>query len=356
MKFQSSELLNEKYELGSVIGQGSFSIVRGAISKSSSEKPVAIKIISKEKAPSLDSIYFEIETMLKLKENENIIPVLDLFEDEKEIFLVMELAHSELIEWLGKQSNELIARDVVRQLLKCLSYLHERRFVHCDLKPENVLVSLDFNQTHHIYLSDFGLVQQLEEGESSSLSKRYGSPSNFAPEIVNKQPYNEKYDIWSLGVLTYELLTGVHPFLNSPEVVEESELNKRILSKQYTWDGGVQVSKLAQSFVDSLICLDPNERPSAKKALEHPWFSATKEEITIVVEKKEVSKEEKEETEGEAKKEEGVVGEEKRPKTKKQGNAFTRSLRKGLLKLGIIHDEQNGSGGVVVQSNSSEKK
>jgi serine/threonine protein kinase len=350
LKYQSSESILEKYDVGQAIGQGSFSVVKGAISKDEQEKPVAIKIISKEKAPSLDSIYFEIETMIQLKQHPNVLHVYDVFESQEQIYLVLELAHSELVDWIGKNSSELIARDVVRQLLSALNYLHQRRFVHCDLKPENVLVSLDFNQSHHVFLSDFGLVQQLENKPNSTLSKRYGSPSNFAPEIVNKQEYNEKIDIWSLGVLTFELLIGVHPFLNS-DGVDETELMKRITTRQFSWPTNSIpfVSDVGKSFVDSLICLDANKRPSSEEALNHGWFSAPVSELTpkpmIVSETNKANNINHDSaTDGGGSDKNSSVDDHSttgslRPKAKKEGNIFTRSLRKGLMKLGLIQEK-----------------
>lgn len=165
--------------------------------------------------------------------------------------------------------NEKDARDVVRILLDVLHHLHRQHVVHRDLKPENLLL-VDANDHVHVKLADFGFAQVLRRPKSLKL--RCGSPCYVAPEIINGEYYGEAVDVWSVGVITYILLGGYPPFYDD----DPRRLYQRIRTAGYRfhpekWD---HVSDEAKDLISKLLVVDPEERLTAREALEHPWMLA----------------------------------------------------------------------------------
>ncbi|TGJ88508.1 hypothetical protein E0Z10_g252 [Xylaria hypoxylon] len=170
--------------------------------------------------------------------------------------LIMELVNGNDLrashENIPVEGNEF--RDAMWQLLDAVAYLHEKHVTHRDLKPTNVMVSS--RQPIHVKLIDFGLAINKEELMESYV----GTPYYFAPELATKS-YNNKVDIWSLGVIALELSYGLPGRQTRWHKLLIEHINK-------------QPSNLLQQFVASLLQIDPQMRPSAAECQEHPFFAS----------------------------------------------------------------------------------
>ena len=152
-------------------------------------------------------------------------------------------------------------------MLSCINYCHGKNIVHRDLKPENILLeqNKEFDQ---IKIIDFGT--SLVYDPNRNLDEKLGTPYYIAPEVLNKN-YNEKCDIWSAGVITYILLSGMPPFNGQ----SDQEIMKKVREGSFSFDDRIwqTISENAKNFISSLLTYNPEERPSAEVALRHPWLT-----------------------------------------------------------------------------------
>jgi len=256
--------ITEYYALGEEIGRGSFSVVRRGRNKETG-KAYAIKCIQK-KFIKLHLLEREIKIMKKLK-HPHILPLIEVFENKDYIFLVLELVTGgELFDKIVERGNysEKDASTIVRQILEAVAYLHSQGVVHRDLKPENLLCSTERDHIH-IYVADFGLSRVFHDREQ--LNTYCGSPEYVAPEVLACIPYEKAVDLWSVGVITYILLTGFLPFYDK----NHSVLFEKIQSVDYNWDDCPEVSPAAKHFIQHLLVKDPKKRYTAEIAMNHPW-------------------------------------------------------------------------------------
>jgi len=161
--------------------------------------------------------------------------------------------------------SEKDAANIIRQILKAISYMHSNGIAHRDLKPENLLVTGTNNDV--IKISDFGLSKDFGQ---ENLKTSCGTPDYVAPEVLRGTTYDHSVDIWSVGVITYILLCGFPPFYGTTD----QQIFNKILRAEYDypspdWDN---ISSEAKSFIDALLVLNPNDRPTAEQCLESPWI------------------------------------------------------------------------------------
>jgi calcium-dependent protein kinase len=249
------------------IGEGSYGAVRRGVHKKSGQVR-AIKIVSKSMIKFLPKFRQEISIMKSL-EHPNIIRLYETYEDAAFIYLVMELAEGgELFDQIINQGffTEVAAAKSVKQMISAVLYLHNHGICHRDLKPENFLLALrDINSP--LKLIDFGLSARFTHDEP--MKTRSGTPYYVAPEVL-RGPYNEKCDLWSIGVLAYVLLCGYPPFNGSTdqEILQRVKIG-RFVFPPAEWKG---VSSAAKNFISKLLELNPSSRMSAQEALEHEWL------------------------------------------------------------------------------------
>lgn len=137
----------------------------------------------------------------------------EILEDKQNFYIVTELLEGgELFDRLIKlqKFSEKDAAFIVDQILRALNYMHKQNMTHRDLKPENVLLESMSDDKLDLKIADFGFSCIFDPQEGLDLV--LGSPLYMAPELIQRQKYNEKVDIWSLGVITYMLLSGKNPF------------------------------------------------------------------------------------------------------------------------------------------------
>ena len=226
----------------------------------------------------------EIYAMCRL-EHPHVVRLEEVYESESEIYLVEELCEGgELFDALQEQSQgryeESRCRDMVRQILDAVCYIHSKGIIHRDLKLENFLLTAGNENKHsdcgdRIKMIDFGLSKHFITGEQHE--ERVGTPYTVAPEVIKGQ-YNERCDLWAVGVITYLLLSGESPFGGNHGTDESlAEVRDSILRGRLQFDTlpsvWGDVSPEARNFLRELLQIDPDLRPTAEEALTHPWLS-----------------------------------------------------------------------------------
>ena len=248
------------------IGEGSYGAVRKGTHRTSGQVR-AIKIVSKSMIKFLPKFRQEISIMKSL-DHPNIIRLYETYEDAAFIYLVMELAEGgELFDQIIDQGffSEVAAARCVKEMISAVLYLHNHHVCHRDLKPENFLLAQrDINSP--LKMIDFGLSARFGE---EPMATRSGTPYYVAPEVL-RGSYDEKCDMWSIGVLTYVLLCGYPPFNgNTDQEILQRVKIARFMFPPAEWNG---LSAAAKNFISRLLELNPAKRLSAQEAIEHEWI------------------------------------------------------------------------------------
>lgn len=287
-------MTKSSYEFGKSIGQGATSIVYEASCPSNGKK-CAIKIINLEKcstSASLEEINREIKSMRNMK-NENIVAYFASFVDEAELCIVMDWCQRgsllDVIKYIQSKRDisygvfdENTIATILRDVIRGLIYIHDNGLVHRDLKCGNVLVKDD----GVIQIADFGVAgflssQPLTAADGAD-TKRFtfvGTPCWMAPEVMQQvRGYNQKADIWSLGITTIEMATGQAPYAKyAPMKVLMLTLQNdppdidtvATVSNQYANYG-----QKFRKFTHACLVKDPAQRLSARELLVHPYIKA----------------------------------------------------------------------------------
>ena len=264
------------------LGSGSFGRVF-LVSHNETQKLFALKVIDKRKLlmsyGKLDIIYNEINIHSKL-DHENIIKLYNYNEDNENINIIMEYApNGNLYNLITKEKtgfNEYKAFEYFIQVVNAVYYLHNNNIIHRDIKPENILIGED----NKIKLCDFGWAKELSLENRSTFC---GTVEYMAPEIFGSENYDYGVDIWSLGILLYELLYGHSPFKanNTKNVI----LN--IKSHELTYDDtNKTVSKSCKDLIQKLLNNNPQKRYKIKDILEHPFVKKYQEKYVYSFKKK----------------------------------------------------------------------
>jgi Ca2+-binding EF-hand superfamily protein len=265
------------YELYEELGKGQFGSVRLARNRKTSEK-VAVKIIKKTylKSKEIQMIKWELDIMRFLKHTTNpyVVKTHDIFEGKSSYYIVLEYLEggnlsNHLVE-LGVVIKESFAKEIMGQVVKGVKYLHQFGIMHRDLKPENLM--LVKKCTHpQIKIMDFGLSKVVSFNDRTS--EGYGSLCYLAPEILLKQGYDHKVDVWSLGVILYYLLCGYLPFDDSKD--EIVKIARRIVNLDLSNIFNDKTRHFSTAFKNLLIkCFERNplKRISSAKMAENDWF------------------------------------------------------------------------------------
>lgn len=259
----------EEYDIKQEIGRGSFSVCKKCIHKASGGE-YAVKIVDKSKRDPTE----EIEILLRYGSYPNVIHLRDVFEDEKNVFMVMELMKGgELLDRILKHKSlsEREAALIMFTLASTFTFLHEEGVVHRDLKPSNIMYADDSGSPESLRIVDFGFAKQIRATNGLLMTPCY--TANFvAPEVLKKQGYDAACDIWSLGVLLYTMLAGQTPFAVGPED-SATVILSRIGEGKYSLVGGAwdHVSDVAKDLVRQMLHVNPRLRLTAKQVLQHPW-------------------------------------------------------------------------------------
>jgi len=225
-----------------------------------------------------DDIFFRIMqevSILQTLHHPNIVALHDFFEEPKSYFIVLEkMTGGELFDRVvAKQFySEREARDVFKIILNAVDYMHGMNVAHRDIKPENLLlVSRDDDAL--VKLADFGFATPCDNDANhgmGSLRTQCGTSSYVAPEVLNRQYYGTKSDMWSAGIILYILLGGYPPFIEETD----RELYQKIRCGDFEFHQAFwgDISEEAKSLISSLLEVDPKKRLSAKEALNNMWI------------------------------------------------------------------------------------
>ncbi|KAL7447563.1 hypothetical protein ACHAXS_010366 [Conticribra weissflogii] len=260
----------EIYQLNARLKSGSFATVCRGTHRATGKK-VAIKCVLRMDLPPNDdaAIYDEVLILSTLR-HRYICPLIDFFEERECYFFVMELMYGgDLFDRIGKRKtySEEDARDLCRKMLESVRYCHENSVAHCDMKPKNLLLISDDDDVD-IKLADFGFATRVYE--PCSLTKQCGTPFFVAPEVLLRTPYDQRSDMWSVGVIIYLLLGGDLPFMGRTQ----KELFRKIVVGTFEFpdESWSHVSEEAKDLVSKLLVTDPAERMSSRDALASPWM------------------------------------------------------------------------------------
>jgi serine/threonine protein kinase len=267
MAEQKGNVLMQKYEMGKILGQGTFAKVYRARNTKTSES-VAIKVIDKEKVVKvglIDQIKREISVM-KLVRHPNIVQLYEVMATKTKIYFVLEhVRGGELFAKVQRgRLKEDAARKYFQQLICAVDFCHSRGVYHRDLKPENLLL----DENSNLKVSDFGLSALADcKRQDGMLHTTCGTPAYVAPEVINRKGYDgAKADIWSCGVILFVLLAGYLPFHDKNLM----EMYKKIGKAEFKcphWFS-TDVKRLLQRILDP----NPSTRISMEKIMENPWF------------------------------------------------------------------------------------
>lgn len=267
--------VDDFYEIGEVLGSGQFAIVKRCREKSTGTE-YAAKFIKKRQSRASrrgvrrEEIEREVNILQQIQ-HPNIVELHDVFENRTDVVLILELVSGgELFDFLAQKESlsEEEATQFIKQILDGVQYLHSKRITHFDLKPENIML-LDRNvPLPRIKVIDFGLAHKIEAG--ADFKNIFGTPEFVAPEIVNYEPLGLEADMWSIGVITYILLSGASPFLG--ETKQETLGNISAMNYDFDEELFSNTSELAKSFIRQLLEKDTRKRMTIQDALNHHWI------------------------------------------------------------------------------------
>uniref|UniRef100_A0A1I8NZ80 non-specific serine/threonine protein kinase n=1 Tax=Stomoxys calcitrans TaxID=35570 RepID=A0A1I8NZ80_STOCA len=271
-----------KYVMGDILGEGSYGKVKEVLDSENLCRR-AVKILTKRKLRRIpngeQNVQREIQLLKQLK-HKNVVALLDvLYNDEKQkMYLIMEYCVGGLQEMLDNAPEKKIplfqAHRYFQQLINGLEYLHGMRVIHKDIKPGNLLLTLE--QT--LKISDFGVAEQLELfATDDTCTTGQGSPAFQPPEIANglESFSGSKVDIWSSGVTLYNLCTGLYPF--------EGDNIYRLLESigRGQWEVPDWLYKLDHNLAVLILGMlqeNPQKRYSIQQIRKDPWFISAPEE------------------------------------------------------------------------------
>ncbi|XP_034449455.1 serine/threonine kinase 17a like [Hippoglossus hippoglossus] len=263
------------YDLvGKELGRGKFAVVKKCIEKATGKQYAAKFLRKRRKGEDCRmDVLNEISVLESAKANPYVVALHEVYETNTEIILVLECAAGGEIfnQCVADNDEAFTEKDVIRlakQILNGVAFLHRNNVVHLDLKPQNVLLT-SASPLGDIRIVDFGLSRRMDN--ITEVREILGTPEYVAPEILNYEPISTATDMWSIGVLTYVMLTGESPFLG--EEKQETFLNISQVNVDYSQDTFEGISSLAVDFIKSLLVKNPRKRATAEECLKHPWLN-----------------------------------------------------------------------------------
>ncbi|XP_054290334.1 serine/threonine-protein kinase D1-like [Macrosteles quadrilineatus] len=263
--------MNQLYQIfpDEVLGSGQFGIVYGGVDRKSG-RAVAIKVIDKLRFPTKQEAQLKNEVaILQNLSHPAVVNLERMFETSERIFVVMEKLKGDMLEMILSSEkgrlSERITKFLITQILVALKHLHSKNIVHCDLKPENVLLSSD-SDFPQVKLCDFGFARII--GEKSFRRSVVGTPAYLAPEVLRNKGYNRSLDMWSVGVIVYVSLSGTFPF-NEDEDINEQIQNAAFMYPPNPWK---EISSDAIDLINNLLQVKQRKRYTVDKSLSHIWL------------------------------------------------------------------------------------
>lgn len=251
------------FDLGRALGKGKFGNVYLAREKES-HYVVALKVLFKSQILYSEiehQVRREVEIQCRLR-HPNILRMYGYFHDEKRVYLILEYAkHGALYKLLKTHGrfDEKTAAIYIRDLTKALIYCHSKKVIHRDIKPENLLIGHNWE----LKIADFGWSVHSPSSRRMTLC---GTLDYLSPEMIEGKPHSYEVDVWSLGVLCYELLVGLPPFEAQDSHLTYKKIRYVIIKyPEY-------ISDKAKNLMGQLLVINPEQRLSLANVLQHPWI------------------------------------------------------------------------------------
>ncbi|XP_071479592.1 twitchin-like [Diadema antillarum] len=253
--------VEDKYHIGEEIGRGPFGVVHRCIERGTGRTFAAkfMDVEPKDKA----FIKQEIETMNQLQ-HPRLQQCHDAFDMDDKFVLITDFVSGgdafQRAKERGTLSEEVVAR-YTRQVCEGLCHIHLQNHMHLALRPQSIL--FETKRGDNVKIIDFGLAAKLDPDDRVKIA--HAEPDYAAPEVLNGDAVGFSTDMWSVGLIVYMLLSGLHPFENDAD---------RIRSCKWSFDRSAfrDISEEAQDFISRLLIKDKSERMAAHEALEHPWL------------------------------------------------------------------------------------
>ena len=253
------------YTFEKALGTGAFSAVYRAskLNEGGQAEIYAVKVIPKEniaQAADKERLQRELDTMAFLQ-HPNIVQMHDFFTDSNNFYLVLDYCPGgDLAEYLVSQPpmREQQVATVFKQIVSAIAFVHSHGVAHRDLKPQNILIT----SFPTVKVTDFGLCGYIDDKKMKTFC---GSPCYTAPECLQGVQYEgAQADVWSLGVILYEMVTGDHPWnvTNIPKMVQQ------ITSGKYTVPSSV--TPACEELIKGILKVKPSESLTCYKILGHP--------------------------------------------------------------------------------------
>lgn len=233
------KILNNRYKIIKEIGRGGMAIVYSA-RDTLLERRVALKMLRPEYKSDdefIDKFRQEARAVARLS-HPNVVSIYDIVVDEERIYLVMEIVEGKTLKDIIKERTKLSiveSLEIASQIAAALSVAHGNQIVHCDIKPHNIIL----NEDQEVKVTDFGIARALSNSTVRVTETVVGSAHYFSPEQAKGGEIKAYSDIYSLGVVLYEMTTGELPFHGESPIsvalkhiqqkpVEPSQINKDI--------------------------------------------------------------------------------------------------------------------------------
>ncbi|XP_043819948.1 death-associated protein kinase 2-like [Dromiciops gliroides] len=267
--------VEELYELQDKLGSGHFATIWRCRERSSGLSYAAKFIKMRRRKGSRLGIERkvvnrEVEILQQLQ-HPHIMQLHDVFICQVQMVLVLELIQGgEFFDFVAEKESlpEPEASEFLLQILDALVYMHSLNIAHFDLKPENIMLQQKDVIKPKIKIIGFGMAQKIEK--SMRLGNRCGTPEYIAPEVIKLEPLTVVADMWSVGVITYILLSGISPFQGETESDTANNIIKGTF--EYEDTNFSSTSTIAKDFISQMLVINPRERMTSAQALLHPWI------------------------------------------------------------------------------------
>ncbi|EFO24899.2 CAMK/MLCK protein kinase [Loa loa] len=269
VRIRANEKFSKYYDCMDEIGEGKFGKVYRCREKATG-LVLAAKRIKIKRDADREKVEREVAIMTTLR-HPRIAQIYDAFATpDNDVVLIMEIViGGELFDRVVDENyilTELAVVMIVCQLCEAVSYIHSKNIVHLDIKPENIMC---VSQTgNRIKLIDFGLAQFYDG--SSNLLFMAGTPEFVAPEVIKFEPIDFYTDMWSIGVITYILLSGISPFLG--ETLGDTYVAVEKGEWEFDDEAFEGISDAAKDFISKLLIMDQKQRMLPEDCLSHPWI------------------------------------------------------------------------------------
>ena len=239
-----------------ILGEGTWSQVFKGYAN---EETIGIKRVKKEwmNWGDMCKIHEEIAIHNSLS-HKNIITLKGTQENEISIDILLEYGDQDLGSKLKyKKLDENDAKEIVKGITNGLEYIHDKNIIHCDIKPKNILLKEGIPK-----ICDFGLAKRGKDVVNTEIC---GSNGFIAPELFNRNNYTPKVDMWSLGIITFIMIGGYHPYIGNKNKFNYNGIE--FLDRYWN-----HTSNQSKNFISNLLRCNPNSRMSSEEAISHPWL------------------------------------------------------------------------------------